>query len=888
MSTLHLSRLLNPDSIAVIGASARETSAGHAVTRNLLGGNYQGKLFLVNPRYAKVLDEPCYKSLKDLPETPDLALILTPASLLKRTLIQCSRRGIRVAIVMSGVEDATMMHHYAQRLGLRILGPYCAGLIRPHLGINATYSDNKIAKGSLAIVSQSASLGAALLDWAETSGVGFSALLSTGSDTDISLADLLDLLAEDIKTQAIIVYLDSVNSSRALLSALSATARIKPVVLMKSTQAGARYCDSLTRSGHIHSSDQVFQTALNRAGVVRVRTFSNLFSAAKILASGMRTRGNRVAIVSNGAAPAMLAFERIELKGFQTPQFRHETLKAIKLNMEKGSRNYLQGNNPFVLRSPARLLEHYQQVIESLQQTSDVDAILVVFVPDSRNDPTLIANTLTDCLPTTKPILACFMGDTSVVEARDVLTDAGIAHFRTPEACADGFDFLHRYHVSQQQLLQLPDPHFGTIDTKVTQARELIVKAMADGVRVLGPQQSQRLLTLFGIETPNSRRAITVDKAIEAARQIGFPVAIKLVSPNISYKASVVRTQLSIKDSDGVRDAWQKIEKALKNKRPEAQFRGVLVEAMYHTDNSRDLAIGISRDATFGPVLNIGIGGDLTPLLLDRIVQLPPLNDFLIDEILSMPVLKTYFGEFRHSKSINIKRVADLLRRLSELSAELPEVFTLDMNPVTVSEDRVIAMDVQVVLEKPDSRSRYSHLAIHPYPVQWVRDAILKNGTNIKLRPIRPEDAQSIQELVKSMSAESRYNRFMHAINELTPRMTAQFTKLDYDRQMAFVADTLQVSADGTGIVGVSRYIMSSDKTTGEFAISISDNWQGLGLAKQLMNILIEHAKEQGLESLHGEVLRNNSAMQGLMSAMDFQARSNPEDPDTLTFEYLL
>jgi len=883
MSTLHLSRLLDPGSIAVIGASARETSAGHVVSRNLLEGGYQGKLYFVNPRYPEILGQPCFKSLKALPETPDLALILTPARLLRRTLVQCARKGCKVAIVMSGIEDAASMHHYAQRLGLRILGPYCAGLIRPHLGINATYSDNRIAKGSLAIVSQSASLGAALLDWAETSGVGFSALLSTGSDTDISLADLLDLLAEDRHTKAVIVYLDSVNSTRSLLSALSATARIKPVVLMKSTQAGARYCDALTRSGQVYSSDLVFQAALNRVGAVRVRTFSNLFSAAKMLSSGMRTKGDRVAIVSNGAAPAMLAFERIEMKGFSTPQFRDKERKAITKRMGKDSHHYLQGNNPFVLRSPARLIDHYRQVIEAMQQSDDINAILLVFVPDSRNDSTLIAEALVECLPSSKPILACFMGDASVVDARELLSKNNIAHFRPPEAAADGFDFLHRYHVSQQQLLQLPDSNFGEIAAEVSQARELIVRAMADRVRVLGPQQTQKLLTLFGIDTLQSRRATNVDKAIDAAISIGFPVAMKLVSPNISYKASVVRTQLSIMNEQEVRKAWQLIEEGLKQKRPDAQFRGVLVEAMHQPTNSRDLSIGLSRDATFGPVLNVGIGGDLTPLLLRRAVQLPPLNDFLIDELLATPVLKSYFGEFRHSKALDVTGVAGLLRRLSELSAELPEVFTVDMNPVTVSEDRIVAMDVQVVLEKPNSRKRYSHLAIHPYPAQWIRPVTLKNKVDIQLRPIRPEDAQSIQALVKSMSAESRYYRFMHAINELTPQMTAQFTKLDYDRQMAFVADAADA---GGGIAGVSRYIMSTDKTAGEFAVSVSDDWQGLGLAKQLMLLLIEHAREQGLSLLHGDVLRTNTAMQGLMKAMGFKPRPNAEDPETLIFDY--
>ena len=284
-------------------------------------------------------------------------------------------------------------------------------------------------------------------------------------------------------------------------------------------------------------------------------------------------------------------------------------------------------------------------------------------------------------------------------------------------------------------------------------------------------------------------------------------------------------------------------------------------------------------------MLNVGIGGDLTPLLLRRTSQLPPLNDFLIDELLSTPVLRSYFGEFRHNEALDMKRVAKLLRQLSELSTELPEVFTLDMNPVRISKDRIVAVDVQVVLEKPFSRKRYSHLAIHPYPAQWIRTVTLKNKTNIKLRPIRPEDAKSIQALVRGMSAESRFYRFMHAISELTPQMTAQFTKLDYDRQMAFVADA---ENHAEGIVGVSRYIMSSDKTTGEFAVSLSDDWQEQGLAKQLMSVLIEHARYQGLSSIHGDVLRTNSAMRKLMKAMEFKAHKNPDDPETMIFEYQL
>ncbi len=879
MSTLHLDKLLNPASLVVIGASAREGSPRHKVTRNLLQGGYLGKLYLVNPRCKSVLDTPCHRSLKLLPETPELAVILTPARLLRKVLVQCSHRGIRVAIIMFGTEDPKALHRYAQRLGMRLLGPYCAGLMRPHIGLNASYSDNRIDKGNLAIVSQSASLAAAMLDWAQTSNVGFSALLSTGTDTDISLSDLLDLLAEDWQTKAVIVYVERISNSRSFLSALSATARIKPVVLMRSAHEGARYCDALTRTGEVYSSDAVFQSALHRAGVVRIRTFQNLLAAAKILSTRIRVKGNRLAIVSNGSAPAMMALERMEIKQFEVPSLATETLCKLttKLNGQ------YSGRNPIVLRQPEQLAQSFISTVESLQQLGSIDAILVIFIPDSRNDPGLIAESLTQCLPTNKPLLACWMGDASVNDSHDLLSSKGIPSFQTPESAIDGFDFLHRYFVSQQQLLQLPNPTSRSTQADVNAAREIVKAEVQAGQRVLGPMKTRLLLKLFDIPTLQTARATSLQDALHMAKFIGYPLAMKLVSPNISYKASVIETQLNIDCAEAVEQAWCNIEQRLHERRPEAQFRGVLLEAMHTPANSRQLAVAISRDPLFGPVLSISVGGDLTALVNQRAVQLPPLNGYLIAELLQTREIHTYMGAFRHSSSVNNEPVTQVLRRLSELACEVPDIFSLDINPLTISEDGAVAMDVQIVLEASSVKKRYAHLAIHPYPWQWIRDVTLKNNTAVQLRPIRPEDADSIIALVKEMSAESRYFRFMHAINELSPQMVAQFTKLDYDRQMAFVATSLQ-----NAIVGVSRYTMSNDRLSGEFAISVSEQWKGMGLATALMQLLIEHATVQGLEKLQGDVLRTNAAMQALMHAMGFIATTNYDDPDVILYTYSL
>jgi len=872
MSTLHLDKLLDPASVALVGASAREGSPGLALARNLVEGEFTGRVHLINPRYREVLGETCRRSLKALPETPDLVLVRVPERLLRRTLVQCARIGTRVAIVLSGAPSSHALHRYARRLGLRILGPWCAGLIRPHIGLNATASASRVGRGSLAVVSQSASLGAALLDWAESSGVGFSALLSTGGDTDIRLADLLDLLAEDRHTRAIIVYLDRVDGSRGFLSAISATARLKPVVLMRSTQEGAPYCDALTRSGRTSSSDVVFEAALKRAGVVRIRTFSNLFAAAKILASRARTKGLRLAVVSNGAAPAMLACERIETKGFRSPRLD----EARRRVLDKALGRRFSGRNPVVLRDVDDLAVQYRTAIAELHDPAEFDAVLVIFVPNSMNDPDEIARAVVEVLPTRVPLLACWMGDASVAEARETFAKAGVASFRTPEAAADGFDFLHRYHVSQQQLLQLPNPASRHTRADLAGARTLVDEALAADVRVLDPDRTRRLMRLFDIDVLPARHARSVDEATDIAAEVGWPVAMKLVSPNVSYKASVLPTRLGLDSEGAVCTAWHDIERALATQRPDATFDGVLVERMHPSGNHRDLAVSLARDPTFGPVLSLGLGDELTALGHVRAVQLPPLNNFLIDDMLDTPDLAVHLGAFRHKAAVDPAPVAHVLRRLSEIACELPNVFSLDINPLHIGPDGAVAMDVQVVLERARATRRYAHLAIHPYPWQWVREAPLKGDRTVLLRPIRPEDGQGLGDLVRNMSAESRYFRFMHAINELSPQMVAQFTKLDYDRQMAFVA------VDDETLVGVSRYAMDGERREGEFAVSIADDWQGIGLASALMRLLIEHATAQGLEFLRGDVLRTNKPMQRLMDALGFATRLDPEDRDVL------
>ncbi len=880
MSTLHLDKLLNPQSIAIVGASARDNSPGLIITRNVLEDGYTGEVFLVNPRYKEVLGQVCYKSLKAIEGKPDLLIVLSPERTIKSTLKHAHQMGIRVAIVMSAVKDSTALHELAKKIGIRLLGPYCAGIIRPHLKLNATYSANKIEPGHLAIVSQSASLGGAILDWAESAQVGFSSLLSTGGDTDISLPDLLDLLSEDHHTRAIIVYADSINQAREFLGAVSAAARIKPVVLMKSTQNSARYCDAITRTSQVFSSDHVLQAALQRAGVVRIRTFSNLFAAAKILTSPARAKGKKLAIVSNGAAPSMLACERIETKGFGLPSLSPELSKTLGAEFKRS----WSGKNPVVLRGAETLATQYKFAIANIIASGEFDAVLVIYVPDSRNNPLELAQAVMETQPWPIPVLTTWMGEAQVASSRELFASNNLPTFRTPEAATDGFDFLHRYHVSQQQLLQLPNPASRFTRADVGAAKQLVNAALMQGDRVLGPQKTRSLLKLFDLDVLPGKRVMSAQEAVEAAARIGYPVALELVSPNIKYKAEIDGVRLNINNPNDLREAFEHIERQAKTKRPDAHLRGMLVEAMYSQNNSRNLAVSISRDATFGPMITLSIGGDLTSLLQQRATQLPPLNQFLIDDMLAEPFIANYLGEFHHSRAIKHKAISHVLRQLSELACELPQVFSVHINPLVVSSTHAMIMKAEVVLQKSRTQQRYDHLAIHPYPWQWIREVTLKHNKAVQMRPVRPEDAVQMSELVKRMSAESRYFRFMHALNELSPRMVVQFTKLDYDRQMAFVA----VSEEAKDVVGVSQYSIQSDGISAEFAVAIADDWQGLGLASSLMRLLIEHAKDKQIQQLHGDVLATNAAMQHLMKSLGFTAKRKPDELDVLIYTFQL
>lgn len=806
MSEHFLQALFDPKSIVIAGASPREGSVGARLVSNILSGGYKGKLWLVNSRYKQMYDLKTHRSIRTLPECPDLAILVTPEETLERMISNCAERGIKVALIMTMSHRRQALTDFARDLGVRLIGPGSAGMIRPALSLNATYSDNQVNRGPLAVISHSATLASAVIDWADSNQIGFSALVSTGSEIDVGMSDLLDFLAQDFPTKAIIVYLDRVRFSRTFISAIAEAARNKPVLLIKSTQDSAQFCDVRTRSGEVYSSDRVFQAALDRSGVVRIRTFSNLFAAARILASGARTRGKRLAIVSNGAAPAMLACERIQAKGFDLPALTGPLIDDLNTLMQ----SRWSGVNPMVVRDYEQMSVVFPATVEAVLASDLFDAVLCLYVPDNWCDPLALAEKIAALPnPQNKPLLTSWMGEKQVTSSRAFFREAGILNFRTPEAATDAFDFLYRHYRNQQLLLQLPDPVSSPEPVDFNQGRQIVRASLDQGIRVLPTDQSLSLLANLGIPLNTSES----------------------LSPH-----------------------------------------------------SRDLALRVFHDPTFGPVISLGIGGDLMTLIYNRPVQLPPLNGFLIADMLNDEHLLKYLGQFGHKKPAALDALTAVLQRVSDLLCEIPEIYEIDINPLRVDDLGVSAHAAVVAVQKSNANSqRYEHLAIHPYPRDWIRHCEIKNGQRLTLRPIRPEDGDGVAQLVHNMSPEARYMRFMHAIESLPPRMIAQFTKIDYDRQMAFCA----LPEDGA-LVGVARYSINSDGTSSEFAIAIADDWQRQGLSTRLMQLLIEHATEHNLQSISGEVLTRNQPMRGLMESMGFQCSMDPDSPEQLICTLML
>ncbi len=879
-----LTPLFSPSVIAVL-AGKLDDPESQTVQARVLNQALRAQRFIGTLIF---LDMHASGTLADLANThADLAIIAMPAAELAAALEIAGRIKCRAALVISsGIDAATSaeLHRIARRDAIYLLGPNSLGFQRPHLHLNASVAGALCAPGSLALVSQSGALTSSILDWAQKNGVGFSTVVSLGPNTDVDMAQVLDFLASDAHTHSIVVYLEGIHHARRFMSALRAAANVKPVVVLKSGRRAAGNRAALTHSGTIVGSDEVFDSALRRAGAVRVRSFVALFSAAKCLASRYRPVGRRLAIVSNGGGPGVLAADWISEINLSLACLTAEQMQVLRPQLPA-----LASLSDLIDISEEAGPEHFKVAVQTAAKAPQTDGVLAIFSPKVGIDGGSVARALADLNPQLgKPLFSCWMGDASVGEARHILNEALIPTFRTPEAAVGAFGNIASFYQNQQLLQQTPPPMSSLAKPDVEGARMLIESVLAERRSVLTEMESKALLAAFHIPVTRTMLARNVNEAIMIATQLGFPVALKIDSPDISHKSDVQGVALNVVNAVGVRDTYAEMMLVVARLRPDARINGVTIQNMSSQKRGREVYVGMVTDDPFGPVIAFGSGGTMIELINDRAMELPPLNQFLARRLIERARVAETLGEWRGAAAVNLEALEQVLLRVSEMVCELPQLHEMDINPIIVDDSGAVAVDARIVVENtPSQVHHYNHLAILPYPSRYEQIWPLKGGGEYTVRPVHPDDASMLQEFVRQLSPESRYFRFVSSMQELPATLLSRFTLIDYDREMALIAVSHEshVGADGQvsnvpRMLGVSRYISNPDRTSCEFSLVVADDFKGRGLGSRLMLSIMEVARDKGLSQIEGLVLARNPTMLKLMHGLGFAIKPFAEDAD--------
>jgi acetyltransferase len=882
MGQHYLNPLFAPKSVAVFGASDRPDAIGQVVFHNMLNSGYQGGLYPVNPKHGEVQGKKAYSSLAEIGEPVELVVIVTPAPTLPDIIEDCGRHGVRAAVIISSgfsetgesgraLEQALLAtaHHY----GIRLIGPNCLGVMRPSIGLNVTFNRGGAQSGNLALVSQSGALCTAILDWAESNDIGFSSVVSLGSSADVDFGEILDYLVSDSQTRSILLYIEGIRQARSFMSSIRAAARIKPVILVKVGRHAAGSKAAMSHTASLVGADDVFEAAVRRAGVVRVQTISQMFVAAKALASGFRPIGNRLAIVTNGGGPGVMAADHAADLGIVLATLSDSTIQALDQLLP----SHWSHGNPVDIIGDAQP-DRYHQSVKVCLEDPEVDGVLAILTPQAMTKPLESAEALIELTnQSSKPLLPCWMGEGQVSQARAAFARAKKPSFRTPEPAVEVFSYLSDYYRNQNLLMQVPGPLSHHLEPDVEGARMVIDGALLERRKVLSEMESKALLAAFHIPVAKTMIAHTPNEALLIAEQLGFPVAMKVNSREITHKTDAGGVFLNLGNAQAVRAAYHEIMEHVRHNRPNAVMDGISIEPMIVKPNGRELMVGVTSDPVFGPVVTFGSGGTMVEVMNDRAVALPPLNSFLVKDLIGGTQVAKMLGAFRHMLPIDMEALESVLLRVSEMVCELPLLREMDINPLIVDEEGALAADARVMVEyRQPSADRYAHMAIYPYPAHLVSRWQLTNGKDITIRPIRPEDAKIELAFVHGLSEESRYFRFMHTVQDLSPEMLVRFTQIDYSREMALIAVANEHGEEVE--LGVTRFAINPDGESCEFALVVADGMRGKGLGQKLLTSLMDAARAKGLKSIEGEVLSNNDRMLKLMSRLGYTIETSRED----------
>ena len=888
-SVHYLRPAMMPRSIAIVGASDRPESFGRFVMTNVLSAGFAGEVFAVNPKHRTVDGRPCVPSLQALPQKVDLAVVVTPARHVPGVVDDAASKGIPALLVMSpglceqgaaarSIEQDLVRR--ARQANVRVLGPNCLGMMRPDIGLNASWARTVARAGNIALVSQSGAVTTALLDYAWTAGFGFSTVLATGAESDIGIAEVLDFLAGDTLTRSILLYVEGIHDARGFISSVRVAASVKPVIVLKAGRYATGGRMAMSHTGALVGDDAVFDAALRRAGAVRVPQIGHLFAAAEALANGRLPRGNRLAIVSNGGGPAALAADAVADNELALARLSDETRAALDNALPPG---WSQANPVDVLADAdgARFASTLQMLLDDRAN----DGVLVLFSPSPRASAEATAQAMLQVASAAeKTVVSAWLGEMESGRGRAVFKAARLPAMSSPESGVESFGYLAQYVRNRELRLQVPPPRVDELKFDINAARRIIDSAQAAGRHMLDEQDSKALLASFGIETAIGLFARSAMEARQAALQLGFPVVLKVRADGITHKSDVGGVLLGLASADEVEQGFEAIAARLMERAPHARFLGVVVQKMVRRPHGRELIVGLARDPTFGPVITFGMGGVAVEVFRDSAVALPPLNAFLARELIARTRVAKMLDAFRGAPAVDLDKVIEVLLRVSELACEIPAIAELDINPLLADADGVIALDARVVVTDAPlvADAMFSHLAIHPYPRGLLRSVELKGGVAVLLRPIRPEDAEAEKRFISRLSPRTSYLRFHAPVRELTVERLVRYTQIDYDREMAFVA--IDSSEGQAEIRGISRYTRNPDGVSAEFGVIVEDAWQGRGLGHVLMQALEDTARARGLTELIGYVLRDNSEMGAMMQRRGYGPHRDHDDPGVTRF----
>lgn len=873
-----------PNNVAVIGATETEGSVGRTTLWNLISTPFGGTVFPVNPKRPSVLGIKAYASIKDVPAQVDLAVIVTRATAVPGIVRECAEVGVKGVIVISagfkelgpeGVELERQLMEEARRGDIRIIGPNCLGLMCPPTGVNATFAAGMAQPGNVGFISQSGALCTAVLDWSFNERVGFSAFISMGSMVDVGWGDLINYLGQDPKTQSILIYMESVGDARAFLTAAREVALTKPIIVIKagSTSAGGKAAASHT--GALTGSDEVLDAAFRRTGVLRVNNIADLFNTAEVLAKQPRPKGPRLTVLTNAGGPAVLATDALVSAGGELAELSAETKNALNSFLPP----HWSRNNPIDILGDAGA-DRYAKALEIAAQDPNSDGLLVILTPQAMTNATQTAELLKPYAKLgNKPILATWMGGPEVAAADRILNGAGIPTFTYPDMAARAFHYMWSYSYNLRALYETPTLPTGTADRH--SVRDIIDHARAAGRTLLTEHESKQVLAAYEIPTVASQIATTADEAVAAALAMTYPVVLKLHSETITHKTDVGGVQLNLQDADAVRAAFQTIQDTVATRATPGDFLGVTVQPMIK-DYGYELIIGSSIDPQFGPVLLFGLGGQLVEVFKDKALALPPLNTTLARRMMEQTKIYTALKGVRGRKPVDLSALEALMVRFSFLVAEHQWIKEIDINPLLASEQGLIALDARVVLHEPEiGEDQLPQLAIRPYPIQYTNTSTLKDGTQVTIRAIRPEDEPRIVHFHKTLSERTVYFRYLQML-QLTQRTAherlTRICFIDYARDMALVAERINPDSGETEIIAIARFQRERDAENAEYAIVLSDDAQGKGLGSELMRQIVNVAREEKIRRLTAEVHIENIGMQRICEKLGFKIYREPKE----------